>query len=88
MFREFLLFAADEAMDMAAKNANGAMPNIPFPTMGGEVMWNVLDRNNDWVLQQNCLTQLCRILDEDNIRRAWGTREAMESVFRSMSDNG
>ena len=32
-----------------------SLPNIPLPTMGGEVFWNTLVEYNGWKLQQNML---------------------------------
>ena len=61
-----------------------SMPNINFPTMGGLLFWNDLARCNGWRMQQNTLTQHVRIIDPDNIRRAWGGLEAMEEIFEHM----
>jgi hypothetical protein len=57
------------------------MPNIPFPTMGGEVFWNDLAEYNGWRVQQNMFTQHCRVLDPDDIRVAWGGYDAMMQAF-------
>ena len=62
-----------------------SMPNIPFPTLGGHVMWNELAECKGWRLQQNMLTQHCRILDPNNIRRAWGGKEALKKLFRELN---
>lgn len=47
------------------------MPNINFPTMGGEIWWNDLANYNGWRIQQNTIFKICRILDLNNVRRAW-----------------
>ena len=52
-----------------------SLPNVPFKTMGGKVFWNDLQEYNGWRLQKNMLTRHCRILDPNNIRRAWGVSE-------------
>jgi hypothetical protein len=57
------------------------MPNIPFPTMGGEVFWNELASVNGWRVQQNMITQHCRVLDPNDVRVAWGGIEAIMNVF-------
>ncbi len=52
-----------------------SLPNIPVKTMGGKVFWNDLAQSNGWRLQQNMITHHCRILDPNNVRRAWGFSE-------------
>ncbi|MGN1339889.1 MAG: hypothetical protein ACI4WS_06320 [Oscillospiraceae bacterium] len=59
----------------------GSLPNVPTSTMGGEVWWNDLAECNGWRLQQNTLTQHARILDPDDVRRAWGSLSAMKQQF-------
>ena len=54
-----------------------SMPNIPMPTMGGKVFWNTLCEYNGWKLQQNMITHHARILNNDDIRIAWGTINGM-----------
>lgn len=64
-----------------------SMPNINFPTMGGEVFWNNIAKYKGWRIQENTITHHCRILDPDNVRRAWGSMDAMEKVFKKYADN-
>lgn len=64
---------------------NASMPNIPFPTMGGNVFWNELAECNGWRLQKNMFTQHCRILDPSDVRRAWGGDDAMERLFSKLN---
>jgi hypothetical protein len=59
-----------------------AMPNIPFPTMGGKVFWDNLASPNGWKLQRNAFTGHCRILNPSNIRRAYGSEKDMEDLFK------
>lgn len=66
---------------------NISLPNINFPTMGGHVFWNNLAEYNGWRIQQNTLTQHCRILDPNDIRRAWGGMEAMEKLFKRLANS-
>lgn len=63
-----------------------SLPNIPFPTMGGEFFWNTLAEYNGWRMQQNMFTQHIRIIDPDNIRRAWGDFDGMKRLFDSCSE--
>ena len=58
-----------------------SMPNVPFPTMGGLVFWNNIADCNGWRLQQNMITQHARILDNNDVRIAWGTISAMKRLM-------
>jgi len=58
-----------------ALNHFGALPNVPFPTMGGKVFWNNIFEREGWKVQKNMFTRHCRVLDPKNIRRAWGYSE-------------
>ena len=62
----------------------GSFPNVPFPTMGGHIWWNTIAKENGWKVQQNQLTHHVRILDDKNVRRAWGTESAMEDLFKKI----
>ncbi len=78
-----------EILINAVKTANEkgiSMPNIPFPTMGGEFFWNTLAEHKGWRMQQNMFTQHVRIIDPDNIRRAWGSLDAMKRLFGPCSE--
>lgn len=57
------------------------LPNINFPTMGGKVFWNDLAEENGWRVQKNNITGHCRILDNNNIRRAWGGEKSIIDFF-------
>lgn len=54
-----------------------SLPNIKLPTMGGEVWWSNLVEYNGLKLQQHDLTKHCRLLDSNNVRIAWGTKNGM-----------
>nr|MCR4892085.1 hypothetical protein [Lachnospiraceae bacterium] len=54
-----------------------SLPNIPTPTMGGEVFWDTLAEVKGWKLQQNMITRHARIIDQNNVRHAWGTINGM-----------
>ena len=60
------------------------MPNIPFPTMGGQFLWNNIASGGGYRLQQNMITGHARILDSDDIRIAWGGIDAMTRVLDRM----
>jgi len=70
---------ADKAIDFLNKELS--MPNIPTPTMGGEFFWNDLAEFKGWRLQQNMLSKHARILDPNNVRRAWGTVNGMYAAL-------
>lgn len=82
------LFA--KALEIIAENPSlirkFSLPNINFPTMGGILFWNDLARCNGWRMQQNTITQHIRILDPDNVRRAWGGIDAMKEIFGLMAN--
>ncbi len=61
------------------------MPNINFPTLGGKVWWRDLAECDGWRIQQSSVTKHCRILDPNNIRKAWGGESAMMSLFNKMT---
>ena len=60
------------------------MPNLELPTLGGHVFWNNLAEVKGWRLQQNIFTGHCRVLDPDDVRRAWGGEEAIMNFFRDV----
>src|SRR5262245_32368542 len=60
------------------------MPNIPMKTMGGHVFWENLAEADGWRLQRNWVFGNCRILDPNNMRRAWGGRTALVKAFETL----
>jgi hypothetical protein len=62
----------------------GSMPNIPTATMGGYIFWVDIANVDGWRLQRNQVFGNCRILDPDNVRRAWGGETAMLKAFESL----
>lgn len=65
-------------------DAELSLPNIPMKTMGGEVFWNTIAECNGWKLQQNMIFHNARILDSENVRRAWGTINGMDKAMSRM----
>ena len=63
----------------------GDCPNIETATRGGTLMWQTMKYQNGWKLQNNYLTGLSRILDENNIRKAWGSPEVMTEKFKRLT---
>ncbi|MCD7929368.1 MAG: hypothetical protein LUF86_04325 [Clostridiales bacterium] len=58
-----------------------SMPNVQLPTMGGHVFWTNVVEYNGWRLQQNGITHHARILDNNDVRIAWGTMNGMYKVL-------
>lgn len=69
---------------LAAGESLPSMPNIPFPTMGGQVFWNELANVNGWRVQENQITHHCRVLNPDDVRVAWGGYEATMKAFERL----
>jgi hypothetical protein len=62
----------------------GSMPNLPTPTMGGPVFWIDVANIDGWRLQKNLVFGNCRIIDPNDVRRAWGGESAMLKAFKSL----
>ncbi len=63
-----------------------SFPNIPYPVTDW-TLWDTLCECDGWRLQQNQLTKHCRIVDPENYRRAWGTKNGMKKALESLSGN-
>lgn len=55
--------------------------NISLPTLGGKQLWADEFLGLGWRVQRNVLTDHFRLLDPDDIRRAWGSYEACRVVL-------
>ncbi len=55
--------------------------NITAPTGGGKQFWTDRFVHHGWRIQQNIYTGHCRLLDDKDFRRAWGTYEACRAEF-------
>lgn len=74
-----------------AVSAVGATPptdepplNFPFPTLGGKQVWADEFFHAGWRIQKNVLTGHYRLLDERDIRRAWGSYEHCRTAFAAI----
>lgn len=65
----------------------GSMPNVESSTMGGKVFWDTITSYDGWRLQKNKLTGHCRLLDPNDIRKAWGAYSAMTDAFEQLLSN-
>jgi hypothetical protein len=55
--------------------------NVDFATLGGKVFWDDLAAFNGWKIQQNMFTKHFRILDSNNIRKAFGNINKLENAL-------
>ena len=58
---------------VASSTAFHAPFNLDAPTLGGNQFWADEAARQGWRIQQNALTDHYRLLDTQNIRRAWGS---------------
>ena len=56
-------------------------PTLEGRVVDGEVWWDVLDKASGWKIERNKITGLCRILDPNKTRKAWGTKADMLAAF-------
>lgn len=61
--------------DRPSEDDDSAPWNIATPTMGGIQTWTDELVFRDWRIQRQSITGHCRLLDDRNHRRAWGTFE-------------
>lgn len=55
--------------------------NFPISTFGGKQFWGDVFLQRGWRIQENVLTGHFRLLDPDDVRRAWGTYEGCRVAF-------
>ena len=55
--------------------------NLSLPTLGGTQLWTDHVIRGGYRVQRNSLTGHYRLLDESNVRRAWGSRTDVEAVL-------
>ncbi|HVI42308.1 MAG TPA: hypothetical protein VM577_16770 [Anaerovoracaceae bacterium] len=63
----------------------GSSTDYPLAPQGLRVYWNTLCKYNGWRLQKNYYYNHCRILDEYNVRRAWGQEKDMVSALETIA---
>lgn len=64
-----------------AAQALAGMFNLPSPTLGGRQVWTDVRVQGGWRVQCHALTGHCRVLDENDVRRTWGTQADMIAAF-------
>ncbi|MCL1948747.1 MAG: hypothetical protein FWF59_03345 [Turicibacter sp.] len=63
-----------------------AFPNLSYQMWDGRNMWLDVAVLKGWKVQRNLITGLYRIIDDNNVRRAWGTLEMMEEIYWEVVD--
>ncbi|MGB0330618.1 MAG: hypothetical protein ACPGPE_02230, partial [Planctomycetota bacterium] len=59
-----------------AAGSDRALPNLALPTLGGSQLWADLAVEGGWRVQRHVWTGHARLLDRDDVRRAWGSEAA------------
>jgi pimeloyl-ACP methyl ester carboxylesterase len=82
-----ILAASLLAAPVAALAKDEAPLNLPTPTLGGTQLWRDAHVFAGWRIQENVLTGHFRLLDTEDIRRAWGSyaqcKERLDELERS-----
>ncbi len=55
--------------------------NWPWPVLNAGVCWTTIRRRQGWEVQRNDITGHARIIDPNDIRRAWGSESEMIDYF-------
>jgi len=75
-----------ESSGAVCEVTSGPRFNLTFPTLGGFQFWGDERVYCGWRIQRNAFTGHYRLIDPRHIRRAWGSYEECEKVFRSLVD--
>ncbi|GAB2593802.1 SHOCT domain-containing protein [Nitrincola alkalisediminis] len=75
---KFKFIYENHAMDDLIQRCSG---NLEIATLGGKLWWRDLAVVGGWKLQQNNLTSHVRILNPSDIRKAWGSRKALDDAM-------
>ncbi|NLS93569.1 MAG: lipase [Planctomycetaceae bacterium] len=67
-----------------AQIAPGSNINVTAPTGGGKQFWTDRMVQHDWRIQQNVCTGHCRLLDDKDFRRAWGSYDGCRQEFERL----
>ena len=53
--------------------------NLPAKTLGGREFWGDVVHFHEWRIQHNVVTKHYRLLDGEDVRQAWGSREQCQA---------
>ncbi len=70
-------------VDLLQTQYGEGYPNLPIWTLGGDQFWADIFVYHGWRIQQNVFTGHHRLLDAEDLRRAWGSYEACQAAFQS-----
>lgn len=73
--------ADDSVLDSKPAALEKSLLNLDSATFGGMQFWSDELVFHDWRIQRHVVSGHCRLLDEKNIRRAWGTFEDCKKEF-------
>lgn len=62
-----------------------SMPNVPLKVMGGEFCWETVLETDGLKVQCNSFIGNYRILNGQNVRKAWGTEEQMNNYLEAVA---
>lgn len=58
---------------------SGSNLNLPAKTLGGREFWGDVTHFHGWRIQYNVILKHYRLIDGDDVRHAWGTREQCQA---------
>lgn len=58
------------------RTTDAGLPNVAAPTAGGQQFWSDIAWRDGWRIQRHAWTGHARLLDETDVRRAWGSETA------------
>lgn len=61
-----------------------SLPNVATATLGGTQFWSDELVFHDWRIQRHVTTSHCRLLDDRNVRRAWGSFEQCQARLEEL----
>ena len=94
MFSHLLLYRASWSCSQEVANSEEGTEtastlgrfNLQSPTLGGKQFWSDELIFREWRIQRNAITKHCRLLDETNKRRVWGTFEQCQTKLERLKE--
>ncbi len=66
---------------LSGRPCSGLGPNLALPTLGGRQWWADVCWDGGWRIQRHAWTGHYRLLDPNNTRRGWGTRDGCRQLM-------